>query len=73
MFAPLGFFFKSSGIERYFALAATSFSFAFSEAPNDATVTAWFRLPEAKILPGTTITSLLLVFLFILLRLTEMR
>jgi hypothetical protein len=73
MFAPVGFFSKSSGIERYFALAATSFAFAFSEAPNDATVTAWFMLPDPKSLPGTTTMSLLLVFLFILLRLTEMR
>ena len=57
MFAPVGFFSKSSGIERYFALAATSFAFAFSETPNEATVTAWLMLPEPKILPGTTTVS----------------
>jgi len=57
----------------YLALAAASFAFAFSEAPNAATVTEWFMLPEPKSLPGTTTISFLLVFLFNPLKLTETR
>jgi hypothetical protein len=57
----------------YFPFAATTLDLAFSEAPNEATVKAWFKQPEPKILPGTTTVSARFVFLFKVLKLTLTR
>ena len=73
MFAPLGFFSKSSGIERYFALAIVSFLLLSGKPQMRLLLPHGLYCLIRRSLPGTTMMSLRLVFLFTVLKLTEMR